>query len=133
MISPETRNRVRHRANYRCEYCQLSEHHSPLAHHVEHIVAKQHQGSDDPSNLALACHRCNLKKGPNLAGIDPETGQLVPLFDPRKQPWLDHFRMSGASIQGTTPAGRATVRLLALNDERRLDLRRTILSRGEYL
>jgi hypothetical protein len=30
-------------------------------------------GSDDPDNLALACHHCNLHKGPNLAGVDPRT------------------------------------------------------------
>jgi 5-methylcytosine-specific restriction endonuclease McrA len=28
-------------------------------------------------NLALACHRCNLRKGPNLTGIDPMSGEMV--------------------------------------------------------
>ena len=32
--------------------------------------------------------------------------------------------MTGARIDGFTPTGRATVRVLVINDERRLDLRR---------
>ena len=71
MLDRATRDLVRTRAGYRCEYCQLHQDHSNLTFHVEHIVAKQHRGSDDVDNLALACHRCNLRKGPNLTGIDP--------------------------------------------------------------
>ena len=37
-----------------CEYCLLRQEYSHLAHHIEHIVAKQHGGSDDPDNFALA-------------------------------------------------------------------------------
>lgn len=133
MSSAEIRDRVRHRAGYKCEYCLLSEHNSPHAFHLEHIIARQHGGSDDPSNLALACHRCNLQKGPNLTGIDPESGRVVLLFHPRTDIWWDHFRKDGIHIQGTTPTGRATVRLLQMNEERRLDVRRIILSRGQYL
>jgi len=41
--------------------------------HVEHIVSRQHGGTDDPSGPALACDRCNAYKGPNLTSIDPDT------------------------------------------------------------
>src|ERR1039457_110363 len=75
-----TRDLVRRRAGERCEYCRLRQEHSELIHHVEHIVAKQHGGSEDPDNLALACHRCNLHKGPNLTGIDPRTGRSCLCF-----------------------------------------------------
>ncbi|HXK00748.1 MAG TPA: HNH endonuclease [Verrucomicrobiae bacterium] len=51
-----------------------------MRHHVEHIIAKQHGGSGDAENLALACHRCNLQKGPNLTGIDPQTAEVARLF-----------------------------------------------------
>ncbi|SPF47652.1 hypothetical protein SBA4_3740007 [Candidatus Sulfopaludibacter sp. SbA4] len=71
----------------RCEYCLLHQEYSHRAHHIEHIVAKQHGGSDDIGNLALACHRCNLCKGPNLTGLDPESGRIVPLFHPRRDRW----------------------------------------------
>jgi hypothetical protein len=61
---------------------QLRQEHSPAPHQIEHIVARQHGGSDDIENLALACHRCNLHKGPNLGGIDPMTGEVRFCFTP---------------------------------------------------
>ena len=117
------RDLVRRRAVNRCEYCLLPQEHSDLTHHVEHIVAKQHGGSDSDANLALACHRCNLRKGPNLTGIDPSTGELVALFHPRRDGWNAHFRWQRRHIEGVSPVGRATVQVVAMNDARRLELR----------
>jgi HNH endonuclease len=126
-----TRELVRRRANNRCEYCQLPQAYSPFTHHIEHIVAKQHGGSDEANNLALACHRCNLRKGPNLTGMDPATGEIVPLFHPRRDPWSEHFLLQDVRIVGVTPIGRATVHLLSMNDPRRLELRSAVVRRGE--
>ena len=89
-------------------------------------MARQHEGNDDPTNLALACHRCNLKKGPNLTGIDPVTKQLARLFHPREDTWSEHFEIKEFTINGTTPVGRATVQLLRMNDSRRIELREQI-------
>jgi 5-methylcytosine-specific restriction endonuclease McrA len=87
-----TKLRVRVRAEYRCEYCGTRQVDEPFfAYQVEHIIAKQHGGSDEDANLALACSHCNLHKGPNLAGIDPITKLLSPLFHPRRQTWDEHF------------------------------------------
>jgi hypothetical protein len=122
---------VRQRAGERCEYCRLHQEHSELTHHVEHIVAKQHGGSDGLDNLALACHRCNLHKGPNLTGIDPRTEQLVPLFHPRRDRWSEHFVLDDIRIEGISAAGRATVRVLAMNDARRLEVRQEVLKHGD--
>lgn len=130
-MDAETRRFVRERAEDRCEYYHLRQEHSELLHHVEHIIAKQHGGSDNTDNLALACHRCNLHKGPNLAGIDPVTGDFAPLFHPRRDLWGDHFFFQGVSIEGLSAAGRATVKVLAMNDARRLELRQQLLSLGE--
>ncbi len=126
-----TREFVRRRAADRCEYCGLCQEHSELRHHVEHITAKQHGGSDDAGNLALACHRCNLRKGPNLSGVDPQSTQVVRLFHPRMDRWSDHFGVEGARITGLTAVGRATVHVLDLNDARRLELRAEILRVAE--
>jgi hypothetical protein len=79
---------------------------------------------DGEHNLALACPQCNLHKGPNLAGIDPLSGAIEPLFNPRRQSWADHFEARGPYLFGRTPTGRVTVRVLAMNDEARIDLRR---------
>ncbi len=122
---------VRQRAGDHGEYCLLRQEHSRLTHHVEHIVAQQHSGSDDSDNLALACHRCNLHKGPHLTGIDPSTGEVVPLFHPRRDRWAEHFLLRGVYMEGITAVGRATVQVLAMNDARRLELRAELLLRGD--
>ena len=80
MIDATTRRFVRERAGERCEYCRLHQDHSELLHHIEHVVARQHGGTDHVDNLALACHRCNLHKGPNLSGVDPLTTIVEKLF-----------------------------------------------------
>ena len=130
MTAP-VRDLVRKRAAGRCEYCNLHQEPSGLRRHIEHITARQHGGSEDAENLALACHRCNLHKGTNLTGIDPQTGQLAPLFHPRRDRWPDHFAFEGARIIGISAVGRATVQVLDMNDARRLDLRTELLKRGE--
>jgi hypothetical protein len=132
-MDEEKRSLVRRRADECCEYCRLPQEYSELKHHVEHVVAQQHGGSDDADNLALACHRCNLHKGPNLAGIDPYDDRVVRLFHPRRHRWSDHFVFEGARINGLTPIGRATVQVLNMNDARRLEIRAEILKQGVKL
>ena len=86
-------------------------------------MSKQHGGTDDPDDLALACDRCNAYKGPNLTSIDPDTGTVVGLFHPRQDIWSEHFVVRGGHIVGLTPMGRTTVRLLNMNASRRVELR----------
>lgn len=123
-IDAALRRFVRHRADDRCEYCHCHQDDWPfVAFHVEHIVARQHGGTDEEANLCLACHWCNCFKGPNLATqVD---GKLVPLFHPRTQPWSEHFMVVGYHIVGLTPVGRGTVELLQMNDDDRIELRRS--------
>jgi hypothetical protein len=129
-----TRDLVWQRAGTRCEYCRIPQEATPLIpFHVEHIVARQHEGSDNPSNLALACDRCNAYKGPNLASVAPDTGEIVPLFNPRQDAWNDHFRFDGGQIVGLTLTGQATVRLLNMNAPRRVQLREEWLREGGKL
>jgi len=126
-LDQRIRDFVRDRARNACEYCRIPPAATPLIpFHVEHVVPKQHGGSDDPSGLALACDRCNAYKGPNLTSIDPETGAVAPLFNPRKDFWPDHFLLREGCVLGLTPTGRATVRLLNMNAPRRLELRRAL-------
>ena len=126
-MDARTRQFVRKRAGHRCEYCHLREASvADISFHVEHIRALKHGGTDDPANLALSCDRCNLHKGPNLAGIDPADGQMTPLFNPRFEQWDEHFEWANLEIAGKTPIGRAKVRVLELNSARRLKLRRWV-------
>ncbi len=132
-MEKEVRERVRRRARDRCEYCGLPQQHVPLAaFHVEHVTAKQHGGSDDEDNLCLACDHCNYHKGPNLSGIDPESGKVVLLFHPRRQKWDRHFRWNGARLVGLTRAGRATIAVLAINAAEPVALRETLLAEGVF-
>ena len=115
---------VRERAGLRCEYCRAIEGSGArLRFHVEHITARQHRGSDSLENLALACHLCNAHKGPNVAGIDPATETLVPLFHPRRDHWEEHFAEANGEIIGLTPIGRTTVAVLDINQPARIALR----------
>ena len=119
----ETRSLVSGRASHRCEYCRLHEDDDAYTFHVEHIIAKKHGGGDALENLAFACNQCNLHKGPNLSGIDPDSGSPVELFHPRRDRWTEHFSIQGAHIVGLTARGRATVRVLNMNDPDRIRVR----------
>lgn len=123
-MTAATRALVRQRANDRCEYCQLHQEDSPLAAlHIEHFRPIKHGGSDDDSNLCLACIDCNLHKGPNLSGIDPETDAVTPLFNPRQHAWNEHFYWNGIQLVGQTAIGRTTIRVLCINSDEQLELR----------
>lgn len=124
MIGSQTRIQVRERAQNACEYCHLHQDDSPLAAlHVEHIIPKVHGGTDDLDNLALACIDCNLHKGTNLTGIDPQTNEVTELFHPRRQKWNEHFEWQGISVVARTPTGRTTVRVLNMNSDDQIALR----------
>ncbi|HUY87556.1 MAG TPA: HNH endonuclease signature motif containing protein [Pirellulales bacterium] len=123
-MDAQTRAAVRKRAADRCEYCQRRQIDSPIVPlQIEHVIPRKHGGSDDLENLALACAECNLHKSSNLTGIDPDTNEITPLFDPRRQIWTEHFSWSGLRILGRTATGRTTVRVLELNSPERLRVR----------
>lgn len=118
------RHQVRQRAARRCEYCGFREEHLPLwTFHLDHIVARQHRGRNSPNNLAWSCHHCNLHKGTNLSGVDPDSERIVRLFNPRADRWERHFVLKAGRITGLTTTGRATVWLLQMNSEERVSLR----------
>ena len=53
-----TRQLVRQRASNCCEYCRLPQATQPfVTFHIDHIIARQHGGTDNPDNLCLACQR----------------------------------------------------------------------------
>jgi len=121
---------VRRIASGRCEYCHLAESLPRLKHVVDHIIARQHGGITALENLALCCGRCNLSKGPNIAGLDPVTGTIVRLFHPRRDRWQEHFRWEGAALLGITAVGRATVTTLAIDSPIRVAGRQVLLDEG---
>jgi hypothetical protein len=132
-MNEATRDLVRRRAGYRCEYCRIHQDDDPLwPFHIEHIIARQHRRSDHLDGLALACHECNLRKGPNLGGIDPETDKKVWLFNPRAQKWKRHFQWRGPVLLGRTACGRATIAVLGINLPDNVALRAMLIKAGTF-
>ena len=124
------RDVVRGRAKRRCEYCRLSEAHSILPFEIEHIIAEKHGGKSVEENLAWACRYCNVHKGSDIAGIDPVSKGIVPLFHPRRHAWHEHFRWADSVLIGLTPEARATIQVLRMNHPEMVALRLSLLAEG---
>jgi hypothetical protein len=131
-ISGELRRSVAERARYRCEYCLLRQDDSYSPHQIDHIIGQKHGGLSIPDNLAYACLRCNAWKGSDIGSIDPETGRLVSLFNPRLQLWSAHFSLRGFVIAPLTAEGRATAQLLRLNIDKRITERQALMLIDRY-
>jgi len=123
---------VQRRAAFRCEYCHFPEGAAELPFHSDHIISEKHGGNTTSANLAWACFSCNLRKGPNIAGIDPETGELTRLYHPRTDQWTDHFEWNGVILCGKTAVGRTTVAVLAINDADSVAVREALRDEGAF-
>ena len=126
------REQVWHRAAGRCEYCRMPQSLTVLPHELDHVRAQKHHGETSLENLCLACAPCNAHKGPNLTGIDPDTGALTALFDPRSQRWEAHFEWDGPVLLGRTPEGRTTIDVLTINAPEREEHRRLLIASGRF-
>ncbi|MBN2589772.1 MAG: HNH endonuclease [Sedimentisphaerales bacterium] len=92
---------------------------------VEHLTPRAKGGNDTDENLWMSCRLCNEAKGILTDASDPETGDIVPLFNPREHVWSEHFAWSenGTQIIGRTSIGRATIMALSLNSDFRVRAR----------
>lgn len=120
------------RADSRCEYCLLPQAVALHKHEVEHVIPRQHGGSTDADNLALACLRCNRLKGPNLGSIDLVSDHLVGFYNPRRHRWDEHFTLVDGVIKPLSAEARVTVAILRLNDDDRVAERRALIAAGLY-
>ena len=84
-------------------------------HEIDHIIAEKHEGPTIAENLALACKLCNTFKGSDIASVDPLTGAITALYNPRIDIWREHFRLEDTMFIPLTAKARTTVRLLQLN------------------
>ncbi len=131
-IPVDLRRRVAEQARYRCGYCLTQEAVIGIPMEFEHLHPRSRGGPTTEDNLWLACSLCNDHKGKRLLAIDPETGVLARLFNPRRQDWHEHFRWAegGARIDGKTEVGRATVAALHLNRQGRVFARQLWAAAG---
>lgn len=131
-VSAAVRRLVYERAERRCEYCLYSEEFAHESHEVDHIRAVKHRGKSTEDNLCLTCVACNRHKGSDLVSFDPQTDEMVLLFNPRADEWEHHFVVRGAEIIGLTPMGRATVALLQFNTLELVEERQWLIDAGLY-
>ncbi|MBA3532087.1 MAG: HNH endonuclease, partial [Ardenticatenales bacterium] len=90
-VSARVRARVAVAAQHRCGYCQTQEVVSGIPLTLEHLHPSARGGTDDEENLWFSCRLCNEAKGVLAEALDPETGAMVPLFNPRREQWSAHF------------------------------------------
>ena len=121
---------VASRANKRCEYCQYPEAVSSAPLEADHIIRQSAKGPTEPENLALACSHCNRYKSKHQIGTDPLTKIDVRLFNSLTDNWRVNFVLNRKSgeIEGQTPIGRATVVVLLMNTEHRIQMRRRLIT-----
>lgn len=133
-IPKKIKEEVKVRAHGCCEYCQVLSSFCPSPFPNDHIDPRSKGGSDKPSNLAFICNGCNWLKSDKTEGLDPKTGQLVPLFHPRKHDWIKHFKWTEGNLMvvGLTPIGRATIEALQLNREGVVNLRFALSIIGKH-
>lgn len=131
-MNDELRQFVWDRAVATCEYCRVQQVFDPLPFGIDHIRPQYHHGPSTAENLCLACFQCNSFKGVNVAGYDPETGQLSELFQPRRDVWAAHFETKEGQIVGRTPLGRTTVDVLRMNLPERVEHRRLLAALGAW-
>jgi 5-methylcytosine-specific restriction endonuclease McrA len=117
--------KVRRRANFLCEYCHTDERWQLVQFTIDHIIPISEGGTGELENLALACFHCNRKKSDKQSVSDSQTNSIIPLFNPQKMLWNEHFIWSedGLRIISLTEIGRVTIELLKLNRERILQIR----------
>lgn len=131
-INELLRTEVARRADYRCEYCLIHEDDAGFPHQVDHVLSRKHGGSSELDNLAYACVLCNRRKGTDIASVEPQSGKVVRLFNPRQDRWSDHFQIDEEIIEPRTPIGGVTARLLRLNTAERIAERRILQALGRY-
>lgn len=126
-IPAELRRLVFQRAMGCCEYCRIPEKFCFFPHQIDHVIPEKHGGPTNAANTALACALCNQHKGSDLASIDPLTGLITPLFNPRQHHWAEHFTLAHDGLLfSATPEGRTTIQLLRLNHPERIEERKLL-------
>lgn len=133
-LSSAEQRAIIERAGGRCEYCQSQMEYSGQSFEFDHIAPISRAGETSLENLALACGGCNRHKSNKVQGIDPATGDMVELFNPRQQQWEVHFGWTDDYTQmiGLTAIGRATVAALKLNRMGLVNMRRVLCMAGKH-
>src|SRR5579884_1427239 len=134
-VSKALRARVAEQAKHRCGYCLCADHITGSPLEIDHIIPEASGGPTEEDNPWLACNECNKPKADRMWTTDPDSGEVVRQFDPRHQPWSEHFAWNSAGdlILGLTPIRPATVTALKLNRQGLVRARRGWAKVGGHL
>jgi HNH endonuclease len=131
-IAVDLRRRVVARAEEICEYCLIAEEDTFYGCEADHIISEKHGGRTDAENLAYACVYCNQAKGSDIGSINWDTQEFVRFYNPRTDRWADHFELVGSRIEGLTPIGLVTARILGFDTAERVLERQTLQGVGRF-
>jgi 5-methylcytosine-specific restriction endonuclease McrA len=133
-IPENLKSAVIERASKCCEYCKSQDKYSPTFFTTDHVIPESLDGKTEFENLAYACFLCNRLKSNKLKIFDNLTQKWIPLFNPRKDIWLDHFAWNedATKIIGISVIGRCTVIALKLNRDKLVEYRNSIIPFGTH-
>ena len=133
-LNIQIKQQVRATAKGCCEYCLSQEKFATQRFSIEHIQPLSKGGQTALNNLALSCQGCNNYKYNKTEGEDSVSDRIISLYHPRQKHWQEHFNWNQdyTLIIGLTPTGRATVKVLRLNRENLVNLRRILYAAGEH-
>ena len=132
-ITTRQRKYIQEQSGGCCEYCRVKQGNQFARFQIDHIIPLKHNGTDSTENLCFSCADCNSYKGPNVAALDPLTGNATRLYNPREQEWKNHFQINlNAKLKGLTPEGRTTIEVLRINLSARILQRQMAMKLDEY-
>ena len=131
-ISDSLRQKIKQRADNRCEYCRLHQDDFFFPFEIDHVLSLRHGGATKFDNLALSCSICNRNKAADIGTYLDEKREFIRLFNPRTDTWRDHFDINHGELYPLTLIGRATTKLLDLNNPDRIILRQVLMISKRY-
>jgi len=132
LLNETLRLEIIKRAKNCCEYCRIHEDDMFVGFEIDHIIANKHGGGNEIENLAYACPHCNQHKGSDLVTFIDSYEDIVTLYNPRKHKWEEHFESNLGEIVAKTKIGKATIKLLKMNDIDLIILRNILSEIGRY-
>jgi hypothetical protein len=103
-----------------------------ISFEIDHIVAQKHGGGNEIENLAYACPHCNQHKGTDIVTFVDNYNDVIRLFNPRIDDWHEHFETTKREVYSETKIGKATIKLLKINDVDLIILRGLLIELGRY-
>lgn len=117
----QTKQVVRERAGFACEYCGVTEQNAGGELTIDHFQPQSKGGGDELENLVYSCVRCNLYKSDfwNEASSEPN------LWNPRLEPAETHLWLADdGRFLALTEVGELSIRILKLNRPQLIEYRR---------